>query len=443
MGIGLGASGRAARGRRMWWLSGGVAVVLVLSGSVTAYALTGDRAEPPSPAATARVDRGDVTLEIATTGNLRPAQTRSLGFAGGGTVSEVRVRAGDQVSAGQLLARIDPADAQRRVDSARDALTEARTALDAARQRQSRPPTTGCDGGVGTGGTAGGSGGSTGGTVQPGRSGSPSASASGSPTASASGSPTASAGRPGAGTPDGSAQSTGGGRTCSGAGASGAAGGTDPVLRAQQRVTGAELDLAEATDVLTGASITAPIAGRVLSVSGGVGTKVGGGATFVTLGDVAGMEVAASWPEADAGRLAVGLAATITLASRPGEEFTARVTQVDPVGTADGALVRYGALLGFDRVPADALVGQSANARVTVRSVAGVLRVPVTAVHLPAASTSGQGAEGATGPSDGQVRVRTPGGGTEPRQVTFGVRGDRYVEIVGGLDEGEEVLLDR
>ncbi|MFI6762613.1 HlyD family efflux transporter periplasmic adaptor subunit [Micromonospora sp. NPDC050417] len=476
MGIGLGAS---VRGRRVWWLSGGVAVVLVLSGSVAAYALTGNAAVPSRPAATARVDRGDVTLAIATIGNLRPAQTRALGFAGRGTVTEVKVRAGDQVSAGALLARLDPADAQQRVDSARDALTEARSALDTAQQRQSAVPDDGCapGGGAQPGGTAGGGGGGTAtggtgagtavapgpgtavapgsGTPTPGGSRTPSPSApagtppqSGTPTPSA---PSTSAGQsrsPGASGPGASAPPTGSGgpgqsggtdRNCPGGGGSGSAGGPDPVLRAQQQVTSAELNLADAEEVLAGATITAPIAGRILSVAGGVGSAVNGG-TFITLGDVGGMEVAASFPEADAGRLAVGLAATVILADRPGEQLPAKVTQVDPVGTVDGPLVRYGALLSFDQVPADALVGQTANVRVTVESVTGVLRAPATAVHPEAAPPAADGAT--TGPSGGEVLVRTPAGGTEPRQVTIGVRGDQYVEITTGLAESDEVVLN-
>lgn len=126
----------------------------------------------------------------------------------------------------------------------------------------------------------------------------------------------------------------------------------------------------------------------------------------------------------------------MTLANRPGEQFPAHVAQVDPVGTTVGQLVRYGAVLGFDRVPADALVGQTADVRVTIDSVSSVLRVPAGAVHPtdPAAPSTTDGT--------GQVRLRTPAGGTERRRVTVGVRGDRYVEIVGGLAEGDEVVLD-
>jgi hypothetical protein len=39
------------------------------------------------------------------------------------------------------------------------------------------------------------------------------------------------------------------------------------------------------------------------------------------------------------------------------------------------------------------------------------------------------------------VNVRSPGGATEPRQVTTGVTNGTLVQIVTGLQEGDEVLV--
>ncbi|BCB86271.1 hypothetical protein Psuf_035840 [Phytohabitans suffuscus] len=195
------------------------------------------------------------------------------------------------------------------------------------------------------------------------------------------------------------------------------------MFTAQQRVTSAELALAEARDQLAGTKIKAPIAGKVLSVAGAVGAGVGAGSTFVSLADVAGMQVAADFPEADAGHLDVGLSATVTLANRPGEEFAARVVRVSPVGTADGNMVRYGAVLAFEEVPAELLVGQSAAVRVRTSEVTGVLRVPSTAVR-----------------AEGTVVVRTAAG-DETRAVRVGLRGDQYTEVKSGLIEGDEIVI--
>ncbi|MFC0029244.1 efflux RND transporter periplasmic adaptor subunit [Micromonospora chaiyaphumensis] len=441
MGIGLSALRRLGRDRRARWTAGGLVVVVGVLASTTAYALTGESRSPEAPT-TVRVDRGDVTLAVATTGALQPAQTRSLSFGTAGTVSEVRVRAGDEVQAGQVLALIDATDARDRVDSAQQALDKAEAALDTAEASQDDQSVDTCPVAASGGGAAVVL--AVAPTTVPA---SPTPASSATPTQSprptVSPTPTAKpspagptptrdpAGQPGRSGP--SAPGGDSGATCpsrggqSGAGQSGATG-TDPVLRAQQQLTSARLAVAEAEEALAGTTITAPLAGKVLSVAGAVGGRVSDGGTFITLGDVAGMAVSAKFPEADAGRLAVGLAATVTLADRPGEEFAATVSQVDPVGTTDGQMVRYGALLDFVDVPTGTLVGQSANVRVKIQSVSGVLRVPVTAV-------------GAITGDAGTVLLRTAVG-TESRQVTVGVRGDQYTEITAGLAEGDQVVVN-
>jgi HlyD family secretion protein len=177
-----------------------------------------------------------------------------------------------------------------------------------------------------------------------------------------------------------------------------------------------------AEDRLEGTTITAPIAGRILSVAGKVGSQVDSGTAFLTLADVFDMQISADFPEADADRLAVAQRATATLADRAGKEFAATVVQVDPVGTNDGTMVRYGVLLSFTDAPKDLLVGQTAAVRVTTGSAAGVLRVPSTAVHDIAGGT------GTVLRVDTQVKVGV------------GLRGDRYTEITSGLAEGAAVV---
>jgi multidrug efflux pump subunit AcrA (membrane-fusion protein) len=478
MGIGLDALRWLLRSRSARWTAAATALLVVLLASTAAYALTGDEPKPAAQAATTRTDRGEVALAVATRGALRPAQDRSLGFGTSGAVTEVNVRPGDQVQSGQVLALIDDADAQDRVNSGQQALDQAKADLVTAEQSAQAASGSGC-GGAG-GGTA---------QIQPaaatatrwtdpalssltpspapsapavsGRTASPpttsgtvtptptpstptptptpstatatptrSTATPTRPTAAPTPSPTRSPSRSG---PTGGGSGTGSsgtGPSCpGGAGQSGGAGGgTDAILRAQQKVTSAELTVAEAEEALVGTKITAPIAGKVLTVAGAVGSDVNGGDTFITLGDIAGMEVSASFPEADAGRLVTGLAATVTLPDRPGQEFAAKVSQVDPVGTANGQMVTFGVVLDFTQMPENALVGQSAGVRITIQSKENVLRVPSSAVHGAAEAA-------------GTILVPTAAG-TEQRQVVIGVRGDQYTEISSGLAEGDVVVTN-
>lgn len=179
--------------------------------------------------------------------------------------------------------------------------------------------------------------------------------------------------------------------------------------------------LEEAEENLEGATIKAPIAGKIISVSGKVGSTAKSGSTFITLADIYDMQISADFPEADADHLEVTQKAVITLADRPGETFDATVVQVDPVGTSDGTLTRFGVVLSFNDAPDELLVGQSANVRVTTGSKDDVLRVPSTAVH----DVSG---DSGTVLKDG---IET--------QVKLGLRGDQYTEIASGITEGDQV----
>jgi HlyD family secretion protein len=133
------------------------------------------------------------------------------------------------------------------------------------------------------------------------------------------------------------------------------------------------------------------------------------------------MLVDADFPEADADHLAAGQPAVITLPAQDDQAFDATVDQVDPVGTSDGTLVRFGVVLSFTDPPQGLLVGQSALVTVTTGSATDVLRVPSTAVHDVAGTSGVVQRNGA--------RVR----------VGVGLRGDQYTEITGGLTGGDEV----
>jgi HlyD family secretion protein len=419
--------GEALAGRRRWiWVAVAV-VVLALIAFGVAHALTAGATEKPKAAPTVTADRGAVTTEVATAGTLQPAQTRSLSFAVKGTVESVAVRAGSTVTAGQALAKVGDADAAEAVGNAQDSLNQAEDALTEARSNAAKTSST--DAACGSNVAARYAWPTATATTSPSATASPSASVSPSPSAtrstSATSSPRATATTTaprGGGTPGGGSGSSTCGSQNGQQQSGGQNSGTDQILSAQQRVTQANTTLEEAEEALEGATITAPIAGKVLSVSGKVGTQVSAGSTFITLADVYDMQISAAFPEADADRLAMRQKGVVTLADRPGKEFKATVVQVDPTGTSDGTMVRYGVLLSFDEAPEDLLVGQTASVRVTTGSKPDVLRVPSTAVH------DVHGDKGTVLEGGAQVAVGV------------GLRGDQYTEITSGLADGDLVV---
>jgi RND family efflux transporter MFP subunit len=198
----------------------------------------------------------------------------------------------------------------------------------------------------------------------------------------------------------------------------------DAIYSAQTAVNKAQLALDKARRVLTGTTISAPVAGKVLKVGGRAGDSVGM-ATFITLGVVEKMMVEAAFAEADAVSLAVGQKAEVTLSSHSGQSYPVTITQVAALGTVSNRLVRYTVLLAFDEPPADLLIGQSATAHVVLQRAPNVLRLPQSAVKM-------------TGTDRGEVRLAD---GTL-RPVGVGLRGDGFAEITTGLAEGDTVRLN-
>jgi multidrug efflux pump subunit AcrA (membrane-fusion protein) len=400
-----------------------VVAMVVLAVAVTiGYALRSGGSRRPVASTVAAAARGTVTVSASAAGTVSMVTTRGLSFSVAGTVTELDVKVGDQVTAGQVLARIDATDAQGQVNTAQRQLDIVDGNLSKA---QSPAPTpTACTAVAPAGLVLHVSGSpsaspSTSTSPSPGGTGS-GGGGSGNPSPTASPRPSTSRGAGGTGSCTGT---TGGGGT-NGRGGGGGAG--DALSSAQRQVNNATLTLLQAQQRLAGTTITAPIAGRVITVGGVLGaTERPGGTGYIVLGDVSDTEVKAQFSESDVARLAVGQVATVTLANRS-QPYTGRVAQISPAGTVSGRLVRYGVLVAFDSVPADLLFGQGASVAVTTAEADGVLCVPSSAVH----DVTGTNAT-----------VTVPGGHDTVRKVAIGLRGDRYTEIKSGLAEGEQVVL--
>jgi multidrug efflux pump subunit AcrA (membrane-fusion protein) len=390
------------------WRIRAIGTVIVAGAAVAGgviAALNRDTGDKPAAIVVAVVDRGAVTLDVATTGAVEPATTRSLAFTVAGTVESVQVRPGNRVSKGQRLAALNDTGAADDLRDAESSLAEARSRLSGARTVAARATASATT------------------CARPGKTAVPAAVEPGG-VGPAAVEPDAAG--PGAAGPAAGIRARLEARAaapCPTRGYRDTAG--DPVLTAQQQLNRAERAVEAARRALGGSAITAPIAGTVVAVEGEVGDQVRSGSTFISLADTYSMQVRAAFPEADAGALSAGQAATIRLADSD-DVYQAEVVRVDPAGTSDGTLVRYGVLLSFADSPADLLVGQSAQVQVRTGEVKDALRVPSTAVH-----------DGSGG--SGTVLLRV-GNRSEERVVTVGLRGDRYTEITGGLEQGDQVV---
>ena len=104
---------------------GGFAIYWVLTGQSTAAAAD-------SAVRTVAARQGTVTKTVTADGSVAAASTASATFTTGGTVTEIAVKVGDKVKKGQTLAKVDPAAAERTLDTAQADLDAAQDALDRA-----------------------------------------------------------------------------------------------------------------------------------------------------------------------------------------------------------------------------------------------------------------------------------------------------------------------
>src|SRR5918998_1756219 len=82
---------------------------------------------------TARVERGNLRNTVTATGTLQAVTTVLVGSQASGTISALTVDFNSRVKKGQVIAQLDPSEAQAQVVSARANLEQARAGLAQAR----------------------------------------------------------------------------------------------------------------------------------------------------------------------------------------------------------------------------------------------------------------------------------------------------------------------
>ncbi|MBE3144209.1 MAG: efflux RND transporter periplasmic adaptor subunit, partial [Planctomycetes bacterium] len=209
-------------------------------------------------------------------------------------------------------------------------------------------------------------------------------------------------------------------------------GGLDPtnVAVAQATVKAAELQLQAAQKNLDGATLVAPIDGVATAVNGNKG-ELAGTSTFITLADLAHPQIDTKFDETDLQNVAAGCAASVSFDVLPNRTFAGTVTRILPALTTSGnvnAVEGYVELKDMTALTGKTLpVGTNASVDVTCNQAQNALLIPVEALHTTA---------------DGQsyVYVLNQVGTPEKRSVEVGLKTATTVEIRSGLQNGELVI---
>lgn len=386
--------------------------LLAIAAVVAAVRVVGGESAPAATERTATVTKGVVQSVVSGSGNLAPSKQLELDFGVSGKLVHIYTKAGERVTEGKLLARLDPTAANVGLAEARAKLADALDQLDNAETS--------------------------------------SASSSSAPTAQSTAAPAATtpAASP---TPSATRQSGGAGTSAT------------SVASAEAAVASSQLAVQEAEDALTATDLRAPMAGTVASISGQVGDLVtagsSGGSTagssgsassgaaatgansgaggssgsadsssggFITLASLRRLKMEVSLSESDIGDVKVGQSATVTINAIEGQKMAAHVTSIGVLsssGSSSGTsgAVSYPVTVLLDQTAAGLRPGMSATADIVTARATGLV-VPSQAVQ-------------------GSTVTLARDGSRVDQRVETGVVGESSTQILTGLSVGDTVVM--
>ena len=216
--------------------------------------------------------------------------------------------------------------------------------------------------------------------------------------------------------------------------------------KARQTVASSQESVRKAQTNLGYATITSPIDGVVLSKSVEEGQTVAASFNtpelFTIAQDLTDMRVIADIDEADIGGVQEGQRVTFTVDAFPDDRFEGRVTQVRQQATTESNVVTYEVVISAPNKDLKLKPGLTANVTIYTLEKNDVLAVPSKALRFtPNEALLQKGQQ--INDCEGDHKVWTKEGETfKAHQVETGITNGMLTEIVSGISEGTEVLVD-
>ena len=189
----------------------------------------------------------------------------------------------------------------------------------------------------------------------------------------------------------------------------------------------AQLSLESAQRALEDTMLVAPTGGTVTEFNIQVGEMASVGQSAVAvLSDLSVLTVDVNLDETDVAQVAVGQEAWVSVDAFPDAQLTGEVTYIAPVAEVRSGVVLYPVTVQLTPTDLPVRAGMTADVEIVFASQEDALIIPLRAVH-----TEGEQA----------YVYRLSGGQTERVEVTLGAMTDTEVEITGGLAEGDVVSV--
>jgi HlyD family secretion protein len=209
------------------------------------------------------------------------------------------------------------------------------------------------------------------------------------------------------------------------------------IAKAEAQVEQVRAQLAQVEEDLRNATIVSPIDGVVLSRDREVGDAVssilvmGSGATLImTLGDLREVYVKGKVDESDIGKVYLGQPARITVESYKDQKFAGKVTKMSPMGVEKDNVTTFEVRVSISNESRKLMATMTANAEIVLEEHKRVLAIPEGAIiYKKDRSTEVEVTDAAS--ESGKRRVA----------VVMGISNGSKTEIVKGLSEGQQVVL--
>lgn len=188
--------------------------------------------------------------------------------------------------------------------------------------------------------------------------------------------------------------------------------------------------LANAQVQLSYAVITAPISGVIGSVSTQEGETVAAGLnapTFVTIIDLAKLQVEAYVDEVDIGKIKVGQHVVFTVDAFPANDFAGKVVAIYPKATIQDNVVKY-------VVAVEIVTPYEGRLRPEMTTSVGIQLESRRVLAIPSSAVRREGGK--------HFVLLSVNGRPEPHEVRLGWKDGPWTEVAGGLSEGQEIFLD-
>lgn len=209
--------------------------------------------------------------------------------------------------------------------------------------------------------------------------------------------------------------------------------------QAKAQVQQSQASLKQLEEQLSYTTITAPMDGVILSRDVEIGDAVssilvlGSTATLVmTEGDINQVYVQGKVDEADIAHVYMGQTARIKVESFRDRLFNGKVTKIAPLGVEKDNVTTFEVRVSIDNPGGELKANMTANAEIMLDEHKGVLTVPENAVNYDAQKNAFV-----------QIPDKNQKDGTRKLAVKVGLSNGSVTEIVSGLKEGEQVVLQQ